>query len=222
MTDKQLEETQEVKVGWQGYVAFFLALIFFSGIFATATDWTRVLDFSVMNGSFGQIQGAAKNFTFRGINGSGARDGFMFALELLPAVIFALGVVSVVDGYGGLKVAQKLMTPLLKPLLGLPGICALSCIANMQSTDAGAGMVKELYDASHVTDDERSVAITYQISASAFISNYFSSGVALFGIIMVPIIVPVLVMILFKIIGANMMRLYLKYEHKKSIAGGAK
>lgn len=92
----------------------------------------------------------------------------------------------------------------------------------MQSTDAGAGMIKELYDAGHITDDERSVAISYQISASAFISNYFSSGVALFSIIMVPIIVPVLVMILFKIIGANMMRLYLKYEHKKSMAGGAK
>lgn len=221
MDEQNSTVNQEVKVGWQGYVAFFAAIIFFSGIFATATDWTRVLDFSVMNGSFGKIQGMEKAFTFRGINGSGARDGFMFSLELLPAVIFALGVVSVVDGYGGLKVAQKWMTPLLKPLIGIPGVCALTCIANMQSTDAGAGMIKELYDNGHINDKERTTAITYQISASAFISNYFSSGVAVFSIMLVPIIVPVLVMLLFKVIGANMMRVYLKYTDKKEAQGGA-
>ncbi len=214
-----MQENEEVKVGWQGYVAFIAALVFFSGVFATATDWTRVLDFSVMNGSFGKIQGAEKAFTFRGVSGSGARDGFMFALELLPAVIFALGVVAVVDGYGGLKVAQKWMTPFLKPLLGIPGICALTCIANMQSTDAGAGMIKELYDSGHINDRERTTAIAYQISASAFISNYFSSGVAVFGIMLVPIIVPVLVMLLFKILGANMMRMYLNFAEKKEQGG---
>ena len=58
-----------------------------------------------------------------------------------------------------MKAAQKLMNPLLKPLLGVPGVSALANIANMQSTDAAAGMVKELVDEGKLTDKERSVII---------------------------------------------------------------
>ncbi|EGO65822.1 nucleoside recognition domain-containing protein [Acetonema longum] len=148
----QGKESQENKISWVSYAAFALAIIFFSGIFASAKDWTQVLDFSVLNGAYGKITGeAGKAFTFRGAGGGGARDGFMFALELMPAVIFALGVIAVVDGLGGLRVAQKLMTPLLKPLMGIPGICGLALISNLQSTDAGAGMIKELVESGEIT-----------------------------------------------------------------------
>lgn len=214
------EKKSSVQVTWIGYAAFFFAILLFSGIFSSSDGWMRVFDFNVLNGSFGKIEGAEKAFTFRGAGGSGARDGFMFALELIPAVVLALGLVNVIDGLGGLKAAQKLMTPILKPLLGVPGICALANIANMQSTDAAAGMIKELVDAGEVTDDERSVIIAYQTSASAFITNYFSSGAAVFSFMLVPIIVPILVMLLFKIIGANLMRLYLKTVFKKQLTGG--
>ena len=147
--------------------------------------------------------------SFRGAGGSGAKDGFLFALELIPAVILALGIVNVIDGLGGLKAAQKLMNPLLKPLLGVPGVSALANIANMQSTDAA--MVKELVDEGKLTDKERSVIITYQTSGSAFVTNYFSSGAAAFSILLAPIIVPLLVIFVFKIVGANLMRLYFKF-----------
>lgn len=43
-----------------------------------------------------------------------------------------------------MRAAQQLMTPVLKPLLGIPGICSLALIANLQNTDAAAGMTKEL------------------------------------------------------------------------------
>ena len=109
------------------------------------------------------------------------------------------------------KAAQKLMNPLLKPLLGVPGVSALANIANMQSTDAAAGMVKELVDEGKLTDKERSVIITYQTSGSAFVTNYFSSGAAAFSILLAPIIVPLLVIFVFKIVGANLMRLYFKF-----------
>ena len=118
---------------------------------------------------------------------------------------------AVIDGLGGLKAAQKLMNPLLKPLLGVPGVSALANIANMQSTDAAAGMVKELVDEGKLTDKERSVIITYQTSGSAFVTNYFSSGAAAFSILLAPIIVPLLVIFVFKIVGANLMRLYFKF-----------
>lgn len=209
-----------LKVGWQGYAALIVAIILFSGIFSASQGWLKVFDFNTLNGSFGKIQGATQALDFRGAGGSGARDGFLFAFELIPAVILALGIVNVIDGLGGLRAAQKLMTPILKPLLGIPGVCMLATIANMQSTDAAAGMIKELVDDGEISDDERSISIAYQTSASAFITNYFSSGAAVFGFMLVPIIVPMIVMVIFKIIGANIMRLYLKSVCKKSLTGG--
>jgi len=116
---------------------------------------------------------------------------------------------------GGLRVAHKIMTPLLKPLLGVSGICGLALISNLQSTDAGAGMTKELVEAGDITDDERTIFSTYQISASATITNYFGSGVALFAFIETPILVPFFVMVVFKVIGANVIRMYLKYNRNK-------
>lgn len=219
MNEKQ---NTPLKVPILGYIAFFCAILLFSGVFSSSDTWLRVFDFNMLNGSFGKIEGAEKAFTFRGVGGTGARDGFLFTLELIPAVILALGLVNVIDGLGGLKAAQKLMTPILKPLLGVPGISALANIANLQSTDAAAGMVKELVDSGEVTDQERSIIIAYQTSASAFITNYFSSGAAVFSFMLVPIIVPVFVMLVFKVIGANLMRLYLKTVFKKELNGGAK
>lgn len=210
-----------IQVPWTGYVAFFFAILLFSGIFSSSDGWLKALDFNVLNGSFGKIEGVEKAFTFRGAGGSGARDGFLFAFELIPAVILALGLVNVIDGLGGLKAAQKLMSPILKPLLGVPGVAALANIANMQSTDAAAGMVKELVDTGELTDQERSVIISYQTSGSAFITNYFSSGAAVFSFMLVPIIVPILVILVFKIVGANLMRLYLKAVSNKPAAGGS-
>ncbi|MDU0826897.1 MAG: hypothetical protein E7B03_05290, partial [Negativicoccus succinicivorans] len=39
-------------ITWGSYVAFFGALLFFSGLFAEAAGWWKVFDFSVLNGSF--------------------------------------------------------------------------------------------------------------------------------------------------------------------------
>ena len=208
--DKQKNNDVKISVRWYGYVVFVLAILLFSGIFSSSDGVLRPLDFNVLNGSFGQIP-THKAMSFRGAGGSGAKDGFLFALELIPAVILALGIVNVIDGLGGLKAAQKIMNPLLKPLLGVPGISALANIANMQSTDAAAGMVKELKDNCLITDKERSIIIAYQTSGSAFITNYFSSGAAAFSIMLAPIIVPIFVIFVFKIVGANLMRLYFKF-----------
>lgn len=202
-------DTPRIHVPWYGYVAFLIAILMFSGIFSSANGPLKVLDFNVLAGSFGSITGEQAT-NFRGIGGNGAKDGFMFALTLIPAVILALGLVNVIDGLGGLRAAEKLMTPILEPLLGVPGITALANIANLQSTDAAAGMVKELVDNGKLTDKERSIVIAYQTSGSAGLTNYFSSGAATFAILGTPIIVPLAVILVFKIVGANLMRLYLK------------
>ena len=144
------------KVGIKGYLAFFLTIIFFSGVFSGTDSWWRVFDFSVLNGSFGQLPGAnGATTSFRGAGGAGAKDGFLFALELAPSVILSLGIISITDGLGGLRAAQQLMTPVLKPLLGIPGICSLALIANLQNTDAAAGMTKELAQEGEITERDK-------------------------------------------------------------------
>ena len=47
---------------------------------------------------------------FRGKGGSGAIDGFMFALTLVPTVMFALAMITVFDHYGALKAARQMLT----------------------------------------------------------------------------------------------------------------
>lgn len=213
--NKPIQQEEEIK--WYSYVALIVAIIFFSGIFAGSKEWYSVFDFTVLNGNFGKIVSeGGKALTFRGAGGSGCQDGFAFALSLLPAVIFALGVVNVVEGLGGLKAAQKLMTPLLKPLLGLPGACGLGMIASFQSTDAGAGMIKAMYNEGLIDEDERTIFAMFQLSGDGTITNFFSSGAALFSILVAPIIVPFALIFVFKIFGANLMRLYIKYDNAKT------
>lgn len=207
-----MEKTSPIqeKVSWVGYLAFFMTVIFFSGFFAKTTEWWRVFDFTVLNGSFGAVNSAGESaVSFRGAGGTGAKDGFLFALELAPSVILSLGIISVTEGLGGLRAAQQLMTPILKPILGIPGICSLALIANLQNTDAAAGMTKELAEEGAITDRERAVFATFQTSGSAIITNYFSSGAALFTVITVPVITPLAVILVFKFVGANLLRLWI-------------
>ncbi len=65
------------KVGIKGYLAFFLTIIFFSGVFSGTDSWWRVFDFSVLNGSFGQLPGAnGATTSFRGAGGAGLKMAF--------------------------------------------------------------------------------------------------------------------------------------------------
>lgn len=211
------------RVGIKGYLAFFLTIIFFSGVFSGSDGWWRVFDFSVLNGAFGQLPGSAGHATtsFRGAGGTGAKDGFLFALELAPSVILSLGIIAVTDGLGGLRAAQQLMTPILKPLLGIPGICSLALIANLQNTDAAAGMTKELAQEGEITERDKVIFAAYQTSGSAIITNYFSSGVAVFAFLGTSVIVPLAVILVFKFVGANLLRLWINVEERRHPLQGA-
>lgn len=70
----------EEKVTWVGYVAFVLTIVFL-GLFAKSTEWWRVLDFTVLNGSFGPVNGA---LTFRGTGGTGRKTVSSLPLSWLP------------------------------------------------------------------------------------------------------------------------------------------
>ncbi len=206
------------EVTWVSYVALLVAIVIFSGIFAKAVGWWRFIDFTVLLGSFGSIQGAEATYVFRGAGGTGARDGFLFAISLMPAVILALGIVSIVEGLGGLAAAEKMMTPVFRPLVGIPGIVGLAFITSLQSTDGSAAMTKQLFDDQDITDKDRTIFAQLMFSANGTVTNYFSSGAALFAFLSVPIILPLLLLFVFKIFGANVMRVIVNMAEKKATA----
>ncbi len=133
------------KVGWKGMLALAFGILFFAGVFTTiqGAEWLKAFDYSTLIGKLGTMKDPAKA-TFVGMGGVSARGGFIFALSLIPSVMLAIGVVDVLDHYGALSAAQKLMTPLFKPLMDVPGLVGLVLITDLQSTDAGAALTKEL------------------------------------------------------------------------------
>ena len=217
--------TTERKVTIGSFIALAFAVVFFSGLLKS-NDWYGVFDFTTLNGAFGKV---AANVTetaegvkvvssdIRGKGGSGARDGFLFALTLIPTVMFALGMINVLEHYGALDAARKLLSPLLRPMLSLPGSAGLALIASLQSADAGAAMTRQLKDEGQISKREADVFTMFQFSAGATIVNFFSSGAVLFTLTLADgslavassLGLAVAIMFIFKIVGANLFRLYL-------------
>lgn len=213
------------KPGIVAYLALLFAIVFFSGIFSKADNWLGIFDFTVLNGKFGSIITEPKTLTFTGAEGSGARDGLLFGFSLLPSVMLAIGVVNVVEYLGALDAAKHLLTPILRPILGLPGSAALTLIASLQSTDAGGSMTKMLYDSGDINEEQKTVFAAFQFSAGAPITNYFAIGAGLFALtnadktqaITVPMLVPLIIIFALKIFGANLIRFYFKSKSNKEI-----
>lgn len=212
---KPTTDSEPLRVPWYGYAALLFAIVFFSGLLTKQQGPITALDFNTINGTFGTMKDAAKA-TFQGQGGTGARDGFLFALTLFPAVMLALGVVEIVDHLGGLKAGQKLLTPVLKPLLGIPGIAGLALVSSLQSTDAGASMTRMLRESNNLTEKEKTIFCAFQFSAGGTITNFLSTGAALFSVITVPIALPLVLIFVLKFFGANLMRFYLNKVEKEA------
>lgn len=193
------------KISIAGIVSLVAAVIIFSGLLTNAHGWSTAFDFVTLSGNFGTMKNIASS-NFMGAGGSGVRAGFLLALSLVPGVMLAMGIVSVVEHTGGLKVAQRLLTPLLRPLFGLPGSVSLALITSLQSTDAGAGMTKALYDEGMINEKERAVFVQFQFTGCAVINNYLTLGSMVFADILVPIVVPLVLILFLKIFAANVTR----------------
>ena len=206
---------KEYKVTWKGWLSLTILVISLSGVFTNAEAPWKALDFMVLTGNFGEV---AKGIIFTGKGGMGAKDGFMFALTLFPTVMFALGCIQVADSMGALRAAEKLFHPILRPLLGIPGVSGLAFVSSFTSTDVGAVMTKELVDDKLMTDNERTIFAAYQFAGSAVIVNTFGTGGPLLPITVLPVGVIILIIIIAKCMGANLVRLYLKWYFTKNAA----
>ena len=132
--------------------------------------------------------------------------------------MFALGMIEVLDHYGAIRAAQRCLTPLLKPLCGLPGLTGLALITDLQSTDAGAVLTKGLYDDGLITKKELVIMGAWQYSGAGMIGNYFMIGSALFGQLTCSLVIPFTLIFLFKFVGAiyvrAMLNLFCKGDFK--------
>ena len=135
--------TDTQRPGISGFVALILFIMVFSGALKDVPV-LKALDFNNMMGAFGVVKGAEGNF--QGVGGVGAKDGFMVAFAQLPLLMLAMGIVELATKYRALLAAKVLFTPILKPLLGIPGAAGLTLVSSLNSSDGGAVMTADLYD----------------------------------------------------------------------------
>ncbi len=200
---------QENKVTLKGWISLILLIVLFSGVFKNAEGPLSAFDFSNLTGKFGGIY---EGVNFQGKGGTGgAREGFLFALTLIPTVSLAVGLIEVVEHLGGMQAATKLFTPILRPLLGISGSAGLAFVSSFTSSDVAAALTKELTESGgELTDDERSIFTAYQYAGSAVILNTFGTQAPLLPIVVLapgPIIV---ILWICKVLGANIVRFVLK------------
>lgn len=210
------EHAEEWKIGPGAWISLVIVLLVFSGFFfkVEGMAWLGAFDFTTLGGAFGTMKSPETN-TFIGSGGISAKAGFLFALSLVPTVMLALGLLEIFTHYGAIRAAHKLLTPLLKPLLGIPGYTGLALITDLQSTDAGAALTKELYDSDKITRKDVVIMGAWQYSGAGLINNYFSIGSAMFASLTIPIIVPLVLMFVLKFVGAAVVRLALNTVYKR-------
>ena len=96
---KELEQAAtKPKVGIGAWISLVILIIILSGAFRTSESALKVMYFTNLCGSFGQIGDTGANFIGKG--GMGAKDGFMAGLNLIPAVMFFCGIMGVFEQLG--------------------------------------------------------------------------------------------------------------------------
>lgn len=195
---------QAPKVTVGGLIALIIGILFFSGVFKNADNFLCAIDFTNLAGKFGTIGEANQNYM--GSGGNGARYGFMFAVSFLPTIMLAVGMVKVIEGYRGLECAAALLTPILRFIMGIPGIAAVAMVTSISAGDAGAALTRELSMNGALTDDERDIFVAFQYPSSGTITNYYSCGPALFDFLPCGSGLPLAVCFITKVIGANLFR----------------
>lgn len=203
------------KLTIKAWISLGVLIVMFSGLFGSKDNFLRAFDLISLTGNFGKIY---EGLTFQGAGGTGASAGFLFALGLIPSVSLAMGFLAVVEELGAMDAARVLFTPILKPALGLPGSAGIAFISSLNSSDVTAVITKKLYEDGEITDDQRTVFISYQYASSAVIGNVISTQAALLPIVVLPMGAIILILLVFKIMGANLIRFLIYSKAKK--AGG--
>ncbi len=204
---KETDQSETTKPRFVSFVALFFLIVFFSGVAKSLGPAWGFLDYATLVGRFGEV---SQSTTFLGVGGSGARGALLYAASFIPSLMLAVGVIEVATHLGALKAAQALLTPVLRPLMGVPGASAVAIIASLMSSDAGAAATRELVDSKMANEKERTILCAFEFSSGASVIFYLTVASVLFSLLPINYLVPLLVTLLFKVVGANLVRLYLK------------
>ena len=206
-------EQKTNKVGIKGWLALLVLCIMFSGVLKNVEGPLKALDFSNLVGAWGKIGESGQNFIGKG--GTGAREGMMQALSLIPAISFAVAIIEVVTQLGAIDAGVKVFTPLLRPLLGIPGECGIAFVSSFTSSDVGSVMTRDLYNKGKISEKERAIFTAYQYAGSAVVLNTINTQAALLPIILFATGPVIVVLFVCKLLGANLVRLILTLQEKK-------
>ena len=198
----------EAKVTWKGWLSLLFIIVCFSGVFAHQDNFLRAFDFTALLGEFGHTDGA--KVALQGAGGSGAREAFIVALTMVPTTMVAQGLIEVCQHLGAITAAGKLFQPFFRFLMGVPGVVGLAFVSSFTSSDVAAFIDEKL-----ITDDHRTIFAAYQYAGSATINNTIGSGAALLPISLLPVGIIIALIIVVKFIGANFVRLYLVWHHRR-------
>lgn len=206
-----MNEEKQQRISITAWIFLFLLIVILSGVLHYAAVPWKAFDFANLVGNFGKI---ANNITFVGKGGSGTNEALLFTLTLIPSVALAVGLLDVVEAKGGMRAAEQLFRPILKPLMGIPGVAGISFVMSFTSTDATAVMTKQLYDDGLLNDDERAIYAAYQYAASAVVLNTMSTQAPLLPIITIAVGPIILLEIILKIMGANIVRFIISLKNR--------
>lgn len=211
------EKKNQEKLGPVAYISLLIIMAMFSSVMPMlaelhpALSWMKAFDFITLLGKFGSLgeltEGAGKLASdFRGMGGSGPRNAFMVALGLVPSIMVATALIDTAEHYGAIKAAGKLLTPLLKPLWGVPGECAVPIVSGLMSTDAGSITINHLAEEKLIKESHRMILTAFQYSGSGVLDNYFVLGIVCSIYFEIPIIIPLIIILFSKYAGCQLMR----------------
>lgn len=210
---KPVQDLTVQKVTWKGWASLIFLIVCFSGVFSHEDNFLRAFDFMALLGDFGHAEGA--KVSLQGTGGSGAREAFLVALTMVPTTMVAQGLIEVCQHLGAITAAGRLFQPFFKRLLGVPGVVGLAFVSGFTSSDVAAFMTKNMADEKLINDDHRTIFAAYQYAGSATINNTIGSGAALLPISVLPVGIIIGLIVVVKFIGANFVRAYLRYYHRK-------
>lgn len=99
--------------------------------------------------------------------------------------------------------------------MGIPGTSGIAFVASFTSSDVASFMTKKAYQQGEITDRERTIFVAYQYAVSAVIINTISTQAPLLPIIKLAVGPVIVYLWIFKVLGANIMRLVVKKKQKE-------
>lgn len=221
--DEKMKKSIKKKLPWYSYLILLLGIVIFSGILdgpnspITALGFNNVLgEFGVMGKVDGNAAESGVSFArnFQGMGGFGVKDGFLLGLSVAPSMILAFALIEILTDFGGIEAAEKLLSVVTRPLLGLPGASALPVVANLTTVDSSAVLTRELYDAKTLTYKELIILNVFIFSAPSTVVNWYMFPGQLRSYIEKPFMLGLVVVLILKFVGVFICRLYLKLFYK--------